>query len=49
MAVSQAAFTFIYRFMSNKSEEYPEGVLNQNVLKSFMSISGSDSNVSWAQ
>ena len=38
--VSQAAFTFIYRFMSNKSAEYPEGVLNKDVLKSFMSISG---------
>ena len=46
MAVSQAAFTFIYRFMANKSAEYPEGVLNQQVLKSFMSITGTDSNVS---
>lgn len=26
--VSQAAFTFIYRFMSNKSAEYPEGAPN---------------------
>jgi hypothetical protein len=48
MAVSQAAFTFIYRFMANKSAEYPEGVLNKQVLKSFMSITGSDSNVSSA-
>ena len=47
MAVSQAAFTFIYRFMANKSSEYPEGVLNQQVLKSFMSITGTDSNVSY--
>ena len=46
MAVSQAAFTFIYRFMANKSSEYPEGVLNKDVLKSFMSITGSDANVS---
>ena len=38
--VSQAAFTFIYRFMSNKSAENPEGVLNKDVLKSFMSVSG---------
>ncbi|KAK4498174.1 hypothetical protein PRZ48_010831 [Zasmidium cellare] len=36
--VTQAAFTFIYRFMSNKSAEAPEGILNQNVLRSFMSI-----------
>jgi hypothetical protein len=40
MAVSQAAHTFIYRFMSNKSEEYPEGLLNQDVLKSFFAITG---------
>lgn len=43
--VSQAAFTFIYRFMSNKSAEYPEGVLNKNVLKSFMSYSGPENNL----
>ena len=42
MAVSQAAFTFIYRFMANHSAEYPEGVLNQDVLKSFYSVSGND-------
>ncbi|USW58157.1 Putative chloroperoxidase [Septoria linicola] len=40
IAVSQAAFTFIYRFMSNKSAENPEGILNKDVLKSFMSYSG---------
>jgi hypothetical protein len=40
MAVSQAAHTFIYRFMSNKSAENPEGVLNQEVLKSFFAITG---------
>ena len=38
--VSQAAYTFIYRFMSNKSAENPEGVLNKDVLKSWMSVSG---------
>ena len=46
LQVSQAAFTFIYRFMSNKSAEYPEGVLNKDVLKSFMAISGPENNVS---
>lgn len=45
--VSQAAFTFIYRFMANKSMEYPEGVLNKDVLKSFMSISGPENNLKW--
>ena len=43
--VSQAAFTFIYRFMANKSAEYPEGILNKDVLKNFMSIYGDDDNV----
>ena len=45
--VSQAAFTFIYRFMSNKSAENPEGILNKEVLKSFMSISGPENNLKW--
>ncbi|GIZ39139.1 hypothetical protein CKM354_000253000 [Cercospora kikuchii] len=45
--VSQAAFTFIYRFMSNKSAEFPSGVLNREVLKSFMSIQGPDNNLRW--
>jgi len=44
--VSQAAYTFIYRFMANKSAEYPEGILNQDVLKSFMAVSGENGNVS---
>lgn len=40
IGVSQAAFTFIYRFMSNKTAENPEGVLNQDVLKSFFAVTG---------
>lgn len=40
IAVQPAAHQFIYRFMSNKSAEYPEGYLNADVLKSFMSITG---------
>lgn len=47
--VSQAAFTFIYRFMANKSAEYPEGVLNKDVLKSFMSITGPENNLKWTK
>nr|POE51618.1 hypothetical protein CFP56_25825 [Quercus suber] len=47
MAVSQAAFTFIYRFMANHTAEAPAGVLNRDVLKSFHSVSGSDDNLQW--
>ena len=47
MAVSQAAFTFIYRFMSNKSAIAPEGTLNKPVLKSFYSVTGSDDNLQY--
>jgi hypothetical protein len=36
--VAPAAFSFIYRYMGNKSEEYPEGYLNGDVLMSFFSI-----------
>ncbi|KAL3424168.1 oxidase [Phlyctema vagabunda] len=39
--VQPAAYTFIYRFMSNKSSTYPEGYLDGEVLKSFFSITGS--------
>lgn len=40
VAVQPAAYTFIYRFMGNKSTEYPEGYLDGDVLKSFFSITG---------
>ena len=40
--VAPAAFEFIYRFMSNKSEEYPEGYLNGDVLMSFFSVTKND-------
>lgn len=49
MAVSQAAFTFIYRFMANHSAEAPEGILSRDVLNSFMSISGSEANPVWTR
>jgi hypothetical protein len=39
-----AAWAFIYRFMSNKSAEYPEGRLNGANLKSFYAITGEDGN-----
>ncbi|KAK5940554.1 hypothetical protein PMZ80_006970 [Knufia obscura] len=47
VAVQPAAYTFIYRFMANKSAEYPEGILNQEVLKSFFSITGDDGNLQY--
>lgn len=47
VVVQPAAYTFIYRFMSNKSAEYPEGILNQEVLKSFFSITGEPGNFQW--
>lgn len=37
---SPAAWSFIYRFMANKSEEYPAGQLNGNVLKTFYAVTG---------
>jgi hypothetical protein len=48
--VQPAAYTFIYRFMSNKSEEYPEGYLDGEVLKSFFAITGDpDSGFTWTE
>lgn len=38
--VTPAAYSFIYRFMANKSAEYPEGLLTGDVLKTFYSITG---------
>ncbi|MCJ1449956.1 hypothetical protein MMC28_000284 [Mycoblastus sanguinarius] len=40
VVASPAAWSFIYRFMANKSSEYPEGLLTGDVLKSFYSITG---------
>ena len=40
VVASPAAWSFIYRFMANKSEEHPEGLLTGDVLKSFYAISG---------
>lgn len=47
--VQPAAYTFIYRFMSNKSAEYPEGYLNGEVLKSFFSITGEPGSFTWTE
>jgi len=47
--VQPAAYTFIYRFMSNKSAEYPEGYLNGDVLKSFFSITGEPGSFVWTE
>jgi hypothetical protein len=40
--VQPAAYTFIYRFMANKSEEHPQGKLNGEVLKAFFAVEGED-------
>lgn len=37
-----AAWAFIYRFMANKSEEYPSGRLDGEILKSFYGVTGED-------
>ena len=37
---SAAAWSFIYRFMANKSAENPEGLLTGDVLQSFYSVTG---------
>ncbi|KAK0653933.1 hypothetical protein DIS24_g5642 [Lasiodiplodia hormozganensis] len=42
VVVQPAAYTFIYRFMANKSAENPEGVLTKEVLKSFFGFTGPD-------
>ncbi|TKA75717.1 hypothetical protein B0A49_03195 [Cryomyces minteri] len=35
IAVTPAAYTFIYRFMANKSSEYPEGRLSKKVMRQY--------------
>ncbi|KAL9082865.1 MAG: hypothetical protein Q9165_008750 [Trypethelium subeluteriae] len=47
VAAQPAAWSFIYRFMANKSAEYPEGRLTGDVLKSFYSITGEDGNFTY--
>jgi len=47
--VQPAAYTFIYRFMANKSAEYPQGKLNGEVLKSFFAITGEDGNFKYTE
>ncbi|EHL00900.1 hypothetical protein M7I_3295 [Glarea lozoyensis 74030] len=49
VAVQPAAYTFIYRFMGNKSAEYPEGRLDQETLKSFFSVTGTPGNFKWTE
>ncbi|KAF7904775.1 hypothetical protein EAF00_002109 [Botryotinia globosa] len=49
IAVQPAAYTFIYRYMANKSSEYPEGYLNGDVLKSFYSVTGEPGSFVWTE
>jgi hypothetical protein len=47
--VQPAAYTFIYRFMANKSAEYPEGYLDGDVLKSFFGVTGEPGSFTWTE
>nr|XP_018904122.1 PREDICTED: aromatic peroxygenase-like [Bemisia tabaci] len=47
VVVQPAAYAFIYRFMANHSAEYPEGLLELEVLKSFFGVSGERGNFSY--
>lgn len=47
LVVSQAAFSFIPAFMSNHSAEQPQGFLDQNVLKSFFGVTGTQGSLSY--
>ncbi|KAF8847565.1 Cloroperoxidase [Acephala macrosclerotiorum] len=49
VAVQPAAYTFIYRFMGNKSAEHPDGYLDGEVLKSFFSITGEPGSFTWTE
>jgi len=42
IAVQPAAYTFIYRFMSNKSAEHPDGKLDKDTLKAFFGVTEND-------
>ncbi|KAJ3712560.1 hypothetical protein DFJ43DRAFT_1008467, partial [Lentinula guzmanii] len=47
LLVQPAAYQFIFHFMANKSEEYPEGRLDREVLKTFFSITGPENNLAY--
>lgn len=49
IGVQPAAYTFIYRYMANKSAEYPEGYLNGDVLKSLYGITGDPGSFVWTE
>nr|XP_018904130.1 PREDICTED: aromatic peroxygenase-like [Bemisia tabaci] len=42
-----ASYTFIYRFMANRTAEHPEGILNRRVLMSFYAVSGTSGNFTY--
>ncbi|KAI4593977.1 hypothetical protein KJ359_008765 [Pestalotiopsis sp. 9143b] len=47
LAVQTATYVFTYRFFANHSEDYPEGYLDGESLKSFESIIGEPGNFTW--
>lgn len=44
VAVQPAAYTFIFRFMANHSQEYPAGYLSYDVIKDWFGITGESGN-----
>ncbi|CAJ2508769.1 Uu.00g137950.m01.CDS01 [Anthostomella pinea] len=40
LIINSAAYTFVYRFMANKTAENPQGILNGETLKLFYAVSG---------
>nr|XP_018912976.1 PREDICTED: aromatic peroxygenase-like [Bemisia tabaci] len=45
LLVGNGAYTFVYRFMGNKSAEYPDGFLDRRVLKSMYAVTGEGDNL----
>lgn len=42
--VQPAAYTFIYRFMANHTQDHPEGILTYETIQSWFGVSGSNNN-----
>ncbi|KAL6704030.1 hypothetical protein ACN47E_008794 [Coniothyrium glycines] len=47
--VQPAAYTFIYRFMANHSDEFPTGRLTHEVIQSWFGVDGTDGNYNAVQ
>jgi len=49
IAVNNAAFIFTYRFFANYTEEYPDGYLDAETLKSFEGVTGEKGSFKWSR